>query len=69
MDCGRGYRNSVTHIRNDDKSSVTVAWTVPEGLEREVEFRYSVVVDFETYWTNLNGVEHFNLRRQGTRKF
>ena len=42
MNCGDGFRNSVTHNSSLDKRTVSVFWTAPEDFQGEVFFRYSI---------------------------
>ena len=51
MNCG--YENSaVTHTNKNAKNKVVLAWRAPiDGAGQTIEFSFSVVKDFGTYWT------------------
>ena len=51
MDCGYD-KSTATHKGGDPKNEISLPWKAPEdAVGHEIEFRFSVVQDYSTYWT------------------
>ena len=59
INCGGGEQNTITHRNNREKSSVSAQWIAPKEYEGEIYFKYTVALDYYTYWV---GVETATLR-------
>ena len=51
MDCGYD-KSTATHTDGSAKAEISLPWKAPEdAVGHEVEFRFSVVQDYSTFWT------------------
>ena len=51
--CSEGIHNAITHRNRKKKKSVSSKWVAPEDYEGEIYFKYTVVVDYYTYWVGV----------------
>lgn len=60
--------NSVTHSKNDLKTSMEATWIWPNDFKgSKVIFMYSIVEQFDTFWSNLQAEVEVKLREEGSR--
>ncbi len=50
VSCGEGDNTAMTHVINDEKSTVTLRWRPTDPSLGKVVFVASVVKKFDTFW-------------------
>ena len=55
MNCGGSRNSAVSHSGSNDKSSVTLQWRAPSGPTKSVDFKFTVVQSYSTYWVGVPG--------------
>ncbi|XP_071448975.1 putative defense protein Hdd11 [Hetaerina americana] len=50
VNCQESVGNAITHINNSYKSSITLTWNAPKGLNEKVIFWFTVVKEGHLYW-------------------
>ena len=53
LGCSGGVRNTITHRNNREKRSMSAQWIAPEDYKGEIYFKYTVVLDYFTYWVGV----------------
>ena len=53
MTCGEGIHNSITHRSSTDKKSIKAEWRAPDDFDGSVFFKYSFLLEYDKYYTNL----------------
>ncbi|KAF0292622.1 putative ferric-chelate reductase 1 [Amphibalanus amphitrite] len=48
--CGSTPASSITHADGKPKDEVTLLWESPDDLDEDVEFRVTMVQNFQTFW-------------------
>ncbi|KAK7576038.1 hypothetical protein V9T40_012324 [Parthenolecanium corni] len=52
IDCPPGNKNAVTHINPDEKTTISLPWTAPQGYNGPFHFLTTVVKDGEVFWVH-----------------
>jgi len=53
LTCGPGIHNTITHRNQKEKRVVSAKWIAPQDYEGELYFRYTVVIDYGTYYVGV----------------
>ena len=64
MSCGGANNGAVSHKNSEEKSSVTLQWkapSLPSGTSKTVEFKFTAVQDYATYWVAVPAVNIINV--------
>ena len=64
MSCGGADNGAVSHKNSEEKSSVTLQWkapSLPSGTSKTVEFKFTAVQDYSTFWVAVPAVNIINV--------
>ena len=64
MSCGGANNGAVSHKNSEEKSSVTLQWkapSLPSGTSKTVEFKFTAVQDYSTFWVAVPAVNIINV--------
>ena len=50
INCGSKSNVAVTHKSSDPKSNIVLSWKADDNAGKTVQFKFTVVQDYSTYW-------------------
>ena len=53
LTCGPGIHNTITHRNQKEKAVVSAKWIAPDDYEGEIYFRYTIVIEYATYYVGV----------------
>ena len=70
MKCGDKENIAATHKNNDLISEITLPWKAPtftSGPDKTVEFKFTVVKDFSTFWVKESGTNTVTITKAASK--
>ena len=64
ISCGGADNGAVSHKNSEEKSSVSLQWkapSLPSGTSKTVEFKFTAVQDYSTFWVAVPAVNIINV--------
>ena len=68
INCGSGTSNAATHKSSDPKSNIVLSWKADgnDKAGKTVEFKFTVVQDYSTYWVKQDAANLVKLDESET---